>query len=467
MKYWKLLLLFLLVVSLISACAPLNNPNNQPTEKSQADQHAKGFALIKPIYPKMAPYPDENQYIKSNGEFDSEGFDKVYSAWSEAKQAQKNQRENFNGNYQDFFSKTAKVILKDPDQTNQAYSPISLYMALSMLAGTTDGETKSEILNTLGEQEDSLVSNAKALWNANYSSDTASNSVLANSLWLNNSLAYQETTIKQLAEDYYASVFQGPMGSDDYSQALQNWINQETGNLLTEQSKNLKFIEETVLGLVSTIYFQQKWANEFFPDNNTRDTFYGKDQDVEVQFMHQNDNDIYYWADNFGAVHKQLHDGSSCMWFILPDEDVTIDQVLDNPQLYELTSKPYFNQDWKDQKSIRVNLAVPKFDVSAHYNLNQHLETLGIKQAFNVENADFSPLLQNQEIPVWLSQAEQGTRVVIDEQGVTAASFTAMQTAGAAAPITDEIDFILNRPFLFVISGIAGDPIFIGVVNQL
>ena len=38
--------------------------------------------------------------------------------------------------------------------------------------------------------------------------------------------------------------------------------------------------------------------------------------------------------------------------------------------------------------------------------------------------------------------------------------------AGAAAPPKDEMDFVLDRPFLFAITGTDGLPLFVGVVNQ-
>jgi hypothetical protein len=34
-------------------------------------------------------------------------------------------------------------------------------------------------------------------------------------------------------------------------------------------------------------------------------------------------------------------------------------------------------------------------------------------------------------------------------------------------PLQDEIDFVLDRPFLFVITGEDGLPLFIGIVNQV
>ena len=67
---------------------------------------------------------------------------------------------------------------------------------------------------------------------------------------------------------------------------------------------------------------------------------------------------------------------------------------------------------------------------------------------------------------IFVSQAKHGVRVAVDEEGVTAAAYTLMSMAGAGEPPADEIDFTLDRPFLFALSDRQGLPLFTGVVNQ-
>ena len=51
-----------------------------------------------------------------------------------------------------------------------------------------------------------------------------------------------------LAENYYTSSYQGEMGSSRFSQAYQDWINEQTRGLLEEQSKELvNLVAETLL----------------------------------------------------------------------------------------------------------------------------------------------------------------------------------------------------------------------------
>lgn len=79
--------------------------------------------------------------------------------------------------------------------------------------------------------------------------------------------------------------------------------------------------------------------------------------------------------------------------------------------------------------------------------------------------ADFSPMT-SKVAEIFLSKADHAARVAIDEEGVTAAAYTVMMMAGAAAPPEEEMDFVLDRPFLFAITGADGLPLFVGVVNR-
>ena len=112
-----------------------------------------------------------------------------------------------------------------------------------------------------------------------------------------------------------------------------------------------------------------------------------------------------------------------------------------------------------------MNQSVPKFDVSSQFDLREGLAALGITDVTDFDKADFSPLTDAQQ-EIALTQASHAVRVAIDEEGVTAAAYTVMMAAGAAMPPEEEIDFTLDRPFLFVITSPDNLPMFVGVVND-
>ena len=95
--------------------------------------------------------------------------------------------------------------------------------------------------------------------------------------------------------------------------------------------------------------------------------------------------------------------------------------------------------------------------------------SIPVKRVFNCfdeSKSDFSSLCPDFKDPIFISKIEHGVRVAIDEEGVTATAYTVEMLAGSARPTEEEIDFVLDRPFVFVITSDDGLPLFIGVVNQ-
>lgn len=213
-----------------------------------------------------------------------------------------------------------------------------------------------------------------------------------------------------------------------------------------------------------TIYYRAKWHSEFNEAGTEKGLFHlfsADGETVECDFMHKGGSNTYYWADQFGAVALSL-EGSGKMWFLLPDDGVAMDDLLADEQTMEFLNS---NGNWENSKHLIVNMSVPKFDVVSDLDLRDGLNALGITGVFDATVADFSPMT-SKVAEIFLSKADHAARVAIDEEGVTAAAYTVMMMAGAAAPPEEEMDFVLDRPFLFAITGADGLPLFVGVVNR-
>ena len=150
------------------------------------------------------------------------------------------------------------------------------------------------------------------------------------------------------------------------------------------------------------------------------------------------------------------------MWFILPDEGVTIDELLADPQLGEFIAA---GDEWENQKQLMVNLSLPKFDLTSRLDIKEKLRELGIEAVFDPNKAEFSAVKSDYENP-YIRSVDHSVRLTVDEEGVSAAAYTEMMMLGAAAPPDEEIDFTLDRPFIFVLESYLGLPLFVGVVNQ-
>ena len=410
------------------------------------------FALAEARYPESAPYPDETKYFGAK-------FDTVYDAWSAERRARNAAATSASGAMDEYLRAALPALLTTGDGKNAVCSPVSVYMALSMLAEITDGESRAQLLSLLGaESIDALRKTAGQVWAANYQNDGAVTSILADSLWLSDSMDYNSNTLARLADSYYASAFRGEMGSEAFNEALQSWINEQTGGLLKESADGLSLTPETVIALVSTIYFRAKWGSEFSESKTADGIFHAPGGDVTHKFMHETMESTYYAADSFAAVGKYL-EGSGTMWFLLPDEGVTPEELLTGGAVDFLLSP-----ESSESKYMTIDLSVPKFDVSADTELSAALHSLGVTDVFAADTADFSPLMDNAD-GIFLSQAKHAARVAIDEEGVIAAAYTVMAAAGAAMPPEERVEFTLDRPFLFAVTGESGEVLFAGIVN--
>ncbi len=436
----------------------LHTPTVNPEEDTQSEDvvvvpYPSKHLLFSPQYPKMTPYPGWT------GDWDAE------RQWMEEKAAVYESVQDFElpEGFMKFYDKTARIFLTDRQGENATYSPLNLYLALSMLAEVTDGSTRQEILGLLGtETIEEVRENAAAFWLSNYCDDGILTCKLGNSIWLRDDMSYEEDTLATLAEIYYTASYKGTMGSEEYTQDLRNWINEHTGGLLQEQVEGLGFDERTVAALVSTLCFKAGWENAFRPENTDSRSFYGETETVTMDFLHRVCDDIIYFGENFTAVKLPMSDGTA-MWFFLPDEGVTPHELLEQEAVYDL---PIYEK-WSDRRKMELSLYLPKFDITAKTDLVPGLMELGVTEAFSPVTSDFSSLTKDRA-DIYFSKAEHCTRVKIDEEGSEAAAYTILNLyAGAPAPEKfDQMELVFDRPFLFVITGRTDHPLFTGIVDQ-
>lgn len=425
------------------------NPGKEPVN----------YNLIQPAYPQQIQYPNADNYT------DQDAFFADWQLWRD--QVRNSSVEAVECQELAHFLSASIPEFVTGTSGNEIYSPVNVYMALSMLAELTDGNSRAQILELLGEDSiEDLRTKAATVWNSIYRDDGTVTSILASSIWLHDEISFVPETMQTLVDHYYAAYCSGEMGSDEMNQALRTWINEQTGGLLEEQASDLQLDPNTILALATTIYFRAKWSDEFNPDRTTDGEFMILSPDggtFPCKFMQSSRVGTYYWSDKFSAVAKELENGGK-MWFILPDYQNGVFQreVLEDPVTMDFLLA---DGEWENQKRLIVNLSVPKFDVANEFDLIRGLQNLGVTDIFDPNLSDFSPTTADAS-GIILSQAEHAARVAIDEEGVTAAAYTVMAEAGAAMPPKEEVDFILDRPFLFAVTSQSGLPLFVGVVQN-
>lgn len=455
-----MLTVILLAVSMLPGnFAPLPMEEPDMTAPSPAQPHVTpqkpgsvplAGLLVGPSYPQIVQYPqDPEDYA-------------ALQLWAEDQRALYSQPKGYADSLTDFFQSSLPRLLA-AGEGNPVCSPINIYSALAMLAECTGGNSRQQLLALLGaESLEALREQAGQVWNAHYRFDGRSTTVLGSSLWLKEGLTYDPDTVSRLADSYYASVFQGQLGSEEMNRALQDWLNDQTGGLLKEQVSQQKFDPSTVLGLSTTIFYRAGWAEEFSEANTTLDTFHTPSGDLQVPFMRKTISfGTLYEGDDYSAIRLSMADDSK-MWLILPAQGKTPSDVLSSGKAVAMILS---GSDMRMQEA-QIRLSLPRFDVSGKMDLKPVLKALGITDVFSDTASDFTPILPGSSELV-LGTADHAARVAIDEEGVVAAAYTVMLLAPSSAPSLPgkTIDFVLDRPFLFLIQSKDGLPTFAGIVN--
>ena len=431
-----------------------------PDGEGGSEQPA-ALCLMDVTYPQRVPYP----VFSEDYDGGYEEYSRQSREWHEIRRARVDSGRQSSGEVMEFFRDTAAVFLSESGGENAVYSPVNVYVAMAMLSEITDGESRGQLLSALGADSlDSLRSAAYSAWNGCYCDDGLTASELANALWLDSGISYNADTLSVLAESYYTSSHSGVMGSDDYSAALREWVNLHTGGLLADSVSQLGLKPETVMALTSTTYFKAQWDSAY---GTRKGTFTAADGSVQQCDYITRDASMYcYWGDSFQAISMGLKGGSD-LWIILPDEGVSPEQLTADGQVMELLEKGA--NKYPDFTWLSVHVSVPMFDISDDMSLIDGMTALGVTDIFDSTAADFSPLLENAaEYTPYISKAQHATRVMLDEEGCTGASYVEMIANTGAMPAPDEeLYFTADRPFMFAVVNDCGIPLYCGIVNEL
>jgi serine protease inhibitor len=271
----------------------------------------------------------------------------------------------------EFLKQSISCFLSGRGGANSIYSPISVYFSLGIMAELEDGEMREEILELLGAKNiEELRKNSYDIWNANY---TLTNN-FANSLWLNEGTEIDEETLQILRDSYYASVYKGDFSSEECALAYRAWLNENTDGLVDKLS-DVNLDPDAYMAHASAIKFSAHWKHKFFDEKNDTKIFHTPNGEVEAEFMNQ---DIggrdYYWGNNFSSVKLDFIYGDG-MFFILPDENTSIDELLSDDEFLSFVIN---SGDWKNKSYPKVNLSVPKFEIQSDMELTQGLKSLGL-----------------------------------------------------------------------------------------
>ena len=341
---------------------------------------------------------------------------------------------------------------------NPLYSPLSLWYALALCADTAGGQTRTQLLAALGQGEQvDLAAQSAALFRLLFTDNEMGHLLLANSLWLNQGYSFRQESLDRAAEYYYAASFQSDFSDPATAERMGQWLSQTTGGLLGAEVTPPQ--PNDLMALFSTLSYSDQWVDRFDAEKTQPGPFTNADgTQSQVDYMHATYASHGYWyGEHFVASSLGLKNGGSLSFF-LPDEGVAPIALLSDQEVLDslLSGRTGL-------RSGEVIFQVPKFSLQAELDLTEVVQALGVTDAFQPNLADFSPLSPD---ALCLTAVKQQSTFSLDEQGVSASSFTRLDYAGSALP-DGRAELILDRPFLYILYSPQGLPLFIGIAEAL
>lgn len=399
-------------------------------------------------------------------------------SWYNEKLEESQVTETFLESLDQFSYRTAAALFSadgEGGESNENYSPLSLYYALGMAASGADGETLEELNELLGtDSREELSKGCRLLYEnlfytqklqeAAYSregekTEEKQPSVsLANSFWADEDLDLKKDYRSLLAEDFYASSYLVDFKEDETWRQMEAWIGEHTGGVMKPQ---LAEDPQTLLALINTLYYYGAWRDEFPAEETEKDTFYLTDgTESSGDFMHVTVSGTKYKdGDGFQTASLGLRGAGQGdeMVFVLPDEGTSAEELLSSPE--RLKDALELGDEYRS-----VSWTVPQFSFGSSIDGNRLLKSLGVNRMFT-DLAEF-PGISDRKLQV--SKVLQETHIGLDEKGVEGAAYTMVTMMETAAPLNPEtpVEMRLDRPFLYGIRSGNGAWLFLGIVRD-
>uniref|UniRef100_A0A4X2L6Y6 Serpin family B member 2 n=1 Tax=Vombatus ursinus TaxID=29139 RepID=A0A4X2L6Y6_VOMUR len=273
----------------------------------------------------------------------------------------------------------------------------------------------------------------------------------ANKLFGEKSSRFKEEYLRQCKE-YYSAEPQPVNFREDANEArkeINSWVETQTKgkipDLLPEGSVN----DETRLVLVNAVYFKGKWKTPFQNKAKRPQPFrVTLTERKPVQMMYLQDKlHIGYINELKAQILELPYAGDVSMFVLLPDE---INDSSTGLELLEREITYKKLNEWIKKATMEsndVHVFLPKFKLEKNYELKSILQSMGMKDAFSISEANFSGMSERNDL--FLSQVFHQAAVDVNEEGTEAAAGTGGVMTGRSGRVG--LQFVADHPFLFFI----------------
>lgn len=311
------------------------------------------------------------------------------------------------------FSLYRRLAVENPD-LNIFFSPVSISAALAMLSFGSGSSTQMQILEVLGFN---LTDTPVTELQRGFQHLICSLNFPKNELELQmGNAVFIEQQLKPLTKflDDVKTLYETEVFSTDFSNVsaaqheINSYVEKQTKGKIVGLIQDLKL--NIIMILVNYIHFKAQWANPFHVSKTEESSNFSVDKSttVQVPMMHQLEQYYHYVDVELNCTVLQMdYSENALALFVLPKEGhmAWVEAVMSSKTLKKWNH--LLQKGW-------VELFVPKFSISATYDLGSTLQKMGMRDAF-AESADFPGITEDNGLK--LSYAFHKAVLHIGEEG--------------------------------------------------
>lgn len=368
----------------------------------------------------------------------------------------------------------AAAAFSEEGREDFVLSPAAVYSALATVAACAGGETRRALTDAMETTYDDLQSGFPLYFRSLAGTDKGEefdfgNLTLVNSIWLQDGTHVRDAGLKTLSESFFCHSYAADFQTDGRAanEAVRAFIAKQT-NRLIDLDPNLP--SETLFALVSALSLRDTWDLFGNQLRLTEETYAFGDTGVRTRLMEgrylrgrvaEGDTYRYYYTSTYHGYRLK---------FLVPKEGFSPYDVL---KAQTITAANELTDFRADDDIARIHYYTrclfPSFTSSYDGDLKPVLSDMGMGAMFDPTTCDLSGLLEETVgMPVRCTSVRHAATLKVNRRGIEGAAVVAIPAAGAAGPDGyEEVyeDFVIDRPFAYLLTDREGDVIFAGTVH--
>uniref|UniRef100_A0A803YCH0 Serpin family D member 1 n=1 Tax=Meleagris gallopavo TaxID=9103 RepID=A0A803YCH0_MELGA len=317
------------------------------------------------------------------------------------------------------FNLYRSVADKANSSDNILMAPVGISTAMAMISLGLKGQTQQEVLSVLGFED-----------------------------FINASTKYELMTVHNLFRKLTHRLFRRNFGytlrsvndlyiHPNFITKTNERILKLTKGLIKEALVNVN--PTTLMMILNCLYFKGTWENKFPVEMTTKRSFrLNEKQTIKVPMMQTKGNFLAAADPEMDCGVIQLpFVGNISMLIVLPHK-------LSGMKALEKQITPQVVEKWQKSMTNRTReVVLPKFKLEKNYNLIGFLRSMGIEELFS-EKGNYCGVSEEK---VSIDRFNHQGTITVNEEGTEAGAITNV----GFMPLSTQIRFIVDRPFLFLI----------------